>query len=156
MELVEGLAPPGRKVAPVYRFGDRDRRGRSDRSVLDGNRCVWLLKKGPQRGHRLLGLLKGRLHVLQMRDDQLVASRSIWSVKHVLELFERHLKVPEPAYGLAKWYLGGFVVAVSRVAIDVCWFEQPHVVVAAQCFHAQIGHPREVTDGQSYSHVASL
>src|ERR1700720_3926149 len=91
-----------------------------------------------------------------MRDDQLVASRGIGSVKHVLELLEGHLKVPEPAYGLTKRYLGGFVVAVSRVAINVCWLEDPHVVVAAQCLHAQVGHPREVTDGQSYTHIASL
>jgi hypothetical protein len=67
-----------------------------------------------------------------MRDDQLVASRSVGSVKHVLELFEGHLEVPEPAYSLTKRYLGGFVVAISRVPIDVCWFEEPQVVVSAQ------------------------
>jgi len=37
-----------------------------------------------------------------MRDDQLVASRSFGSVKHFLELFKRHLEVPEPAYSLTK------------------------------------------------------
>jgi len=48
--------------------------------------------------------------VLEMRGDQLVAGGSVGSVKHLLELFERHLEVPEPAYGLTKRYLGGFVV----------------------------------------------
>ena len=27
--------------------------------VVDGDRCAWLLEKGAQRGHRLLGLLQG-------------------------------------------------------------------------------------------------
>jgi hypothetical protein len=67
-----------------------------------------------------------------MRDDQLVASGRIGSVKHLLELLERHLEVPEPTYSLTKRYLGGIVIAISRLPIDVCWLEEPQVVVAAQ------------------------
>lgn len=70
--------------------------------------------------------------MFQMRGDQLVASGSVGRVQHLLELLERHLEVPEPTNGLTKRYLGGFVVAISRIPIDVCWFEKPHVVVAAQ------------------------
>ena len=65
-----------------------------------------------------------------------------------MDLFERHVEGAEPADDLGGRDLPGRVVAVAGVRVHRGRLEQPHLVVVAQRFDAEVSGAREVTDGQ--------
>src|SRR6202012_1741725 len=92
----------------------------------------------------------------QVRRNELVPGVDVGRLQDGANLFERHLEIAEPSDDLCRGYLLGAVPAVTRVRIDFRRDQQSEPVVVPQGLDAEVGGPREVTDGQGRRHAPSL
>ena len=96
VELVERRAAPLAAVVEPDRLADRERRRRSDGSSSHGGRALDVLEQRLQRSDRRLGALELLLHVTEVDEDRLVATRDIGRVEDCSDVFDRHVELAEP------------------------------------------------------------
>ncbi len=156
MDLVEGLRPPRPDLVTRHDSADRHRPGRGHRSVLDRDPRVGLLEQVPEGCHRGFRVLELLLEPVEVRGDERVAGGHVGCAEHRLDIVDRHAQVAEPPDHLGRRDLGGVVVPKPGLGTHVDRLEESDPVVVAQCLHAELGHAREVADGQARVHRHSL
>ena len=152
VQLAECCLPPGIQVRRRHLFGDGQSWHGTDRPVLDRDRQRRAFEQRPQRRDHRLGERQLSLHPLHVRDDHLVTDRYVGRPEHLPDLLERHAEIPESADHLGGLDLVRRVEAVTGLLVDLGRGEQPDLVVVPQRYHAQVGHPGEITDGQPHPH----
>ena len=152
VQLAKRSFPPGIEVRRRYLLANTKAVRERYRPVLDRDRRRRPFQQRSQRRHDGLGERELGFHPLQVGGYHLVTGRRVGRLQYLPDLVERHAQIPEPADDLRDPYLARFIEAVAGLRVDLGRGEQPHLVVVPQRYHAQVGHPGEITDGQSHPH----
>jgi hypothetical protein len=91
-----------------------------------------------------------------MVGDHPVAGLDVGSLKHNVDVLERHLEVAEAADDLRRDDLLRGVAPVPAVHVHVDRLQQAELVVVAKHLHAQVRGPGEVAYGQRRGHRSSV
>jgi hypothetical protein len=118
--------------------------------MLDSCRCGARrrLEELTQRCGCLLGARQGHLEAPQVTGDQLVTGRQVRGGDDGMDLFQRHVKGPEPPDDLGGRDLVSAITAVPGGRIDIGGHQQADAVVVAQRLDGQVRGAREVPDRQ--------
>lgn len=126
-------------------------------AVIDRDGAVLgAVQQTPQGCDRLLGSGQAGLETRQVVGDHPVAGLDVRSLKHDLDVIERHLQIAETADDLCLDDLLCGIAPVPAVHVHLDRLQQADLVIVAKHLHAQVRGPGEVADGHRRVHQPSL